>query len=62
MSPSNSSEVTEDDSAMLNKPNDITNETLRVYNKNNANISQTAKMLGVSRNTLYKRLRELNIK
>jgi transcriptional regulator of acetoin/glycerol metabolism len=60
--PPNDREVIEERNAILNKLNDTSNETLRAYNQNNANISQTAKTLGISRNTLYKRLRELNIK
>ena len=62
MLPSYSSKVLEEDSANLNKSNNTNNETLRAYTENNANISKTAKTLGISRNTLYKRLRELNIK
>ncbi|WP_083704689.1 sigma-54-dependent Fis family transcriptional regulator [Motiliproteus sp. MSK22-1] len=37
-------------------------DTLTVYHQNEGNISRTAKALGISRNTLYKRLRELGIK
>ncbi|MRI34408.1 sigma-54-dependent Fis family transcriptional regulator [Endozoicomonas sp. OPT23] len=37
-------------------------ETLRVFQQHKGNISQTAKILGVSRNTLYKRLKSLGIK
>jgi len=33
-----------------------------MYHQNNGNISKTAKTLGVSRNTLYKRLREAGLK
>jgi transcriptional regulator of acetoin/glycerol metabolism len=37
-------------------------ETLRVYNQHEGNISRTARSLGVSRNTLYKRLRDLGLR
>ncbi len=37
-------------------------ETLNCYNQCQGNLSKTAKLLGVSRNTLYKRLRELGLK
>jgi len=58
----NEPKVFEKGETILNKPSDTSNETLLAYNENNTNISQTAKTLGISRNTLYKRLRELNIK
>ncbi|MDN3647848.1 sigma-54-dependent Fis family transcriptional regulator [Reinekea marina] len=38
------------------------NDVVAVYNANQGNISKTAKALNISRNTLYKRLRELGIK
>ncbi|GGB86794.1 sigma-54-dependent Fis family transcriptional regulator [Marinobacterium zhoushanense] len=37
-------------------------ETLVEYNRLEGNISRTAKRLGISRNTLYKRLRELGVR
>lgn len=37
-------------------------DTLEVYQTNKGNISRTAKALGISRNTLYKRLKALGIK
>lgn len=40
----------------------VSDETLREYNLNKGNISRTAQALGISRNTLYKRLRKLGIK
>lgn len=40
----------------------INEETLREYNQNRGNISRTAKALGISRNTLYKRLKAIGIK
>ncbi len=40
----------------------VQESTINVYHANNGNISRTAKELGVSRNTLYKRLRALGIK
>lgn len=40
----------------------LNEETLREYNQNKGNISRTAKALGISRNTLYKRLKEIGIK
>lgn len=39
-----------------------TDATVQVYQKHGGNISRTAKELGISRNTLYKRLRELGLK
>jgi transcriptional regulator of acetoin/glycerol metabolism len=41
---------------------DIDRDTLDVYQTHKGNISRTAKALGISRNTLYKRLKELGIK
>ncbi|MBN3562991.1 sigma-54-dependent Fis family transcriptional regulator [Aliamphritea spongicola] len=41
---------------------DPLDETLKQYNLHQGNISRTAKALNISRNTLYKRLRELGIK
>lgn len=41
---------------------DIQQDTLEAYQANKGNISRTAKALGISRNTLYKRLKELGIK
>ncbi|MBY4676734.1 sigma-54-dependent Fis family transcriptional regulator [Marinobacterium arenosum] len=40
----------------------VSDETLRAYTLHKGNISRTAQALGISRNTLYKRLRELGIK
>lgn len=37
-------------------------ELLHVYNEHKGNISQTAKALAISRNTLYKRLKEIGIR
>ena len=37
-------------------------ELLQVFRESKGNISQTAKILGVSRNTLYKRLRNLGVR
>lgn len=37
-------------------------ELLQVYNEYKGNISQTAKALTISRNTLYKRLKEIGIR
>ncbi len=37
-------------------------ELLQTYNQYKGNISKTAKALGISRNTLYKRLKEINIR
>ncbi len=37
-------------------------DTLKTFQESRGNISQTAKILGVSRNTLYKRLRSLGIR
>lgn len=37
-------------------------ETLAAYNHHEGNISRTAKALGISRNTLYKRLRDLGLR
>ncbi|WP_223271692.1 sigma-54-dependent Fis family transcriptional regulator [Colwellia hornerae] len=37
-------------------------ELLQVYNEYNGNISKTAKALAISRNTLYKRLKEIGIR
>ncbi|MEJ2416226.1 MAG: sigma-54-dependent Fis family transcriptional regulator [Exilibacterium sp.] len=37
-------------------------DTLRVYNFHQGNISRTARDLGISRNTLYKKLKELGVK
>ncbi len=39
-----------------------TDDTLAVYNQNEGNISRTARALGISRNTLYKRLRDLGLR
>jgi transcriptional regulator of acetoin/glycerol metabolism len=41
---------------------DNTSEILDCYKQCNGNLTKTAKMLGVSRNTLYKKLRELGLK
>jgi len=41
---------------------DTNSQTLHFYNLHHGNISRTAQALGVSRNTLYKRLKELGIK
>jgi transcriptional regulator of acetoin/glycerol metabolism len=40
---------------------DPLNETIRIYNDTNRNISKTARLLSVSRNTVYKRLKDANI-
>jgi len=37
-------------------------DLLKTYNQYKGNISKTAKALAISRNTLYKRLKELNIR
>lgn len=37
-------------------------QLIELWRENHGNVSQTAKALGVSRNTLYKRLRELGLK
>lgn len=37
-------------------------DLLQTYNENKGNISQTAKALAISRNTLYKRLKEIGIR
>ncbi|OZB12808.1 MAG: sigma-54-dependent Fis family transcriptional regulator [Marinobacter sp. 34-60-7] len=37
-------------------------QILQVYQRYNGNVSQTAKALAISRNTLYKRLRELGVR
>lgn len=37
-------------------------DLLRIYNQHEGNVSQTARALGVSRNTLYKRLRDLGLR
>jgi transcriptional regulator of acetoin/glycerol metabolism len=37
-------------------------ELLHIYNENKGNISKTAKALAISRNTLYKRLKEIGIR
>ncbi|ANG62263.1 sigma-54-dependent Fis family transcriptional regulator [Marinobacterium aestuarii] len=39
-----------------------TDETLAAYSLHEGNISRTAKALGISRNTLYKRLRDLGLR
>jgi transcriptional regulator of acetoin/glycerol metabolism len=39
--------------------NNVKQDTLREYNRHKGNISRTAKALGISRNTLYKRLRSI---
>ncbi|WP_372983232.1 helix-turn-helix domain-containing protein, partial [Marinobacter sediminum] len=36
--------------------------TLQVYRECTGNVSETARQLSISRNTLYKRLRELGIR
>ncbi len=43
-------------------PLEDNSETLRVFHQYKGNISQTAKSLGVSRNTLYKRLKVLGVR
>ena len=40
---------------------DPLNKTMQVFNETSQNISKTARLLGVSRNTVYKRLRDANI-
>ncbi|MBB1485200.1 sigma-54-dependent Fis family transcriptional regulator [Oceanospirillum sediminis] len=40
----------------------IADETLKAYTLHKGNISRTAQALGISRNTLYKRLKELGIR
>ncbi|TBR45073.1 sigma-54-dependent Fis family transcriptional regulator [Marinomonas agarivorans] len=46
----------------LAKKTNHTDNLLAVYQRNNGNISRTAAELGMSRNTLYKRLKELDDK
>jgi transcriptional regulator of acetoin/glycerol metabolism len=48
--------------AMDNKGAVLHKDTLDCFKQYQGNLSKTAKMLGVSRNTLYKRLRELGLK
>ena len=45
-----------------NKSTTTHQETLECFHQCQGNLSKTAKMLGISRNTLYKRLRELGLK
>lgn len=40
----------------------INQDTLREYNQHKGNISRTAKALGISRNTLYKRLKNIGVR
>ncbi|HET8849428.1 MAG TPA: sigma-54-dependent Fis family transcriptional regulator [Marinobacter sp.] len=40
----------------------VPSQILQVYQRCNGNVSQTAKTLAISRNTLYKRLRELGVR
>jgi len=40
---------------------DPLNETIRVYNDTHQNISKTARLLSVSRNTVYKRLKNADV-
>lgn len=52
-------------SAAAKTPSNVassSDETRHVYNQNKGNISRTARDLGISRNTLYKRLRELGLR
>ncbi|MEH6578407.1 MAG: sigma-54-dependent Fis family transcriptional regulator [Amphritea sp.] len=49
-------------SASLQSKDSVNDDTLREYNLNKGNISRTAKALGISRNTLYKRLKSIGIK
>ncbi|MDX1557516.1 MAG: sigma-54-dependent Fis family transcriptional regulator [Marinobacter sp.] len=44
------------------EPEDTLAKTLQVYRKCTGNVSQAARELAISRNTLYKRLRELGIR
>ncbi len=42
--------------------NHPTDNTVKAYHQSNGNITQAAKMLGISRNTLYKRLKALGVR
>ena len=44
-----------------NNTSDHLNETIRVYNETNKNVSKTARLMSLSRNTVYKRLREAKV-
>lgn len=44
------------------EPSDTLTRTLQVYHKCTGNISRAARELAISRNTLYKRLRELGVR
>ncbi|TYC62897.1 sigma-54-dependent Fis family transcriptional regulator [Marinobacter sp. BW6] len=44
------------------EPGDTLTRTLQVYRKCTGNVSQAARELAISRNTLYKRLRELGVR
>ena len=44
------------------EPEDTLARTLKVYRKCTGNVSQAARELAISRNTLYKRLRELGVR
>jgi transcriptional regulator of acetoin/glycerol metabolism len=43
------------------RKNDSLNETIRIYNDTGQNVSKTARLQGISRNTVYKRLKDNNI-
>lgn len=44
-----------------NRDIDPLNETIRIYNETGHNVSKTARLQGISRNTVYKRLKANNI-
>jgi transcriptional regulator of acetoin/glycerol metabolism len=44
------------------QPEDTLARTLQIYRKCTGNVSQAARELAISRNTLYKRLRELGVR
>jgi transcriptional regulator of acetoin/glycerol metabolism len=57
--------TTENKTEPLTTANNISadkTELSQVYNEFNGNISKTAKALSISRNTLYKRLKEIGIR
>lgn len=50
---------------LLDKPNDLRNQELRIINKvleeHNGNISKTARALGITRSTLYRKIEQMKI-
>lgn len=49
------------DSAAMDLKSTVEDTLLQAYQANQGNISRTSKMLGISRNTLYRKLKSLGI-